>query len=181
MDPFALLGIERRFDVDLRAVERAHRHLSRVVHPDRQGSEPPGARAEALGRTASLNEAMRIVRDPLRRAETLLSLAGAARDGEGPMEQSFLASMLELREALEDAKDARNLSRVRALAETVLARAEATKAELTQAFRGADEKPAMLEVARARLAELRFFMRFAEEASLAEDVLSEGGGAPLEG
>ena len=35
MDPFATLGIARAFDVDLAAVEKMHRELSRALHPDR--------------------------------------------------------------------------------------------------------------------------------------------------
>ena len=35
VDPFATLGVPRRFDVDLAAVEKTHRELSRALHPDR--------------------------------------------------------------------------------------------------------------------------------------------------
>ena len=34
-DPFATLGLARAYDVDLRAVEKVHRDLSRALHPDR--------------------------------------------------------------------------------------------------------------------------------------------------
>src|SRR4029078_9285315 len=76
MDPFATLGIERRFDLDLRSIERTHRDLSRVTPPYRHSGAPPAHRAEALGRSVAINEAFRIVRDPIRRAEALFALAG---------------------------------------------------------------------------------------------------------
>ncbi len=40
MDPFATLGIEPRFDLDVRAVEARHRELSRTLHPDRYSGAP---------------------------------------------------------------------------------------------------------------------------------------------
>ena len=109
MDPFATLGIERRFDLDLRAVERTVRELSRIVHPDRQSDAPPSSRVHALGKSVEINEALRIVKDPVRRAEALLALAGVpVGDGKEPQPSgAFLMDILEQREALEDAKQAR--------------------------------------------------------------------------
>jgi len=34
-DPFAMLGVERRFDLDLKVLEKTHRELSRALHPDK--------------------------------------------------------------------------------------------------------------------------------------------------
>ena len=79
MDPFATLGIARAFDVDLAAVEKTHRELSRALHPDRYVGAPARASARAaLAKAVEVNEAWRVVRDPIRRAEALLALAGVA-------------------------------------------------------------------------------------------------------
>ena len=74
-DPFALLGAPRRYDLDLDAVEKSHRELSRALHPDKFTQAGASERKDALGKAADVNEAWRIVRDPLRRAEALFSLA----------------------------------------------------------------------------------------------------------
>src|SRR4051812_33029053 len=76
MDPFATLGIERRFDVDVDAVEKRHRELSRALHPDKYASAAPSERRASLSKAVEVNEAWRIVRDPIRRAEALFTLAG---------------------------------------------------------------------------------------------------------
>lgn len=34
-DPFEMLGVERRFDLDLKVLEKTHRELSRALHPDK--------------------------------------------------------------------------------------------------------------------------------------------------
>lgn len=174
MDPFAALGIERRFDVDLRAIEKTHRDLSRVAHPDRHGSAPPSSRAEALGKSVELNEAMRIVRDPIRRAEALFTLAGikVGETHEPKPSQSFLGDMLDQRESLEEAKDAKDLSRVRALAEGIEARASETEKVLAQAFASAGGDRTKLEQSVVHLGELRFYKRFLDEVSAIEDQLT---------
>ena len=79
MDPFATLGIERRYDIDLAAVEKRHRELSRALHPDRlrRRRRRPSA-SVALSKAVEVNEAWRIVRDPIPRAEALFTLAGIA-------------------------------------------------------------------------------------------------------
>ena len=51
MDPFAALGIPRRFDLDLKAVEKTHRDLSRALHPDKYvgaGASQAQARVQRL-------------------------------------------------------------------------------------------------------------------------------------
>lgn len=97
MDPFATLGIPRAFDIDVDAAERAHRELSRALHPDKFVAGGASERRAALGKAVEVNEAWRVVRDPIRRAEALLSLAGVVL-GEGhepKAETGFLMEMLE--------------------------------------------------------------------------------------
>ncbi len=67
-DPFDTLGVEPRFDLDLAALERRHRDLSRALHPDRYAGAPAAERRLALGRAIDANEALRVLKDPIRRA-----------------------------------------------------------------------------------------------------------------
>ncbi len=68
MDPFATLGIDPAFNIDLAAVEQRHRDLSRALHPDKFSGAPAAERRLALNRAIEVNEAWRAVRDPIRRA-----------------------------------------------------------------------------------------------------------------
>ena len=117
MDPFATLGIARTFDVDLAAVEKMHRELSRALHPDRYVGASPSERRAALAKAVEVNEAWRVVRDPIRRAEALLALggvvAGRRRAGAAKADPEFLMEMLEQREALAEAKASKDLEAVR--------------------------------------------------------------------
>ena len=76
MDPFATLGIARAATTSTsRRVEKTHRELSRALHPDGTSSAGASERRAALSKAVEVNEAWRIVRDPIRRAEALLALA----------------------------------------------------------------------------------------------------------
>ena len=168
MDPFATLGIAPSFDVDLAAVEQTHRELSRALHPDKYVRAGPSERREALSRAVEVNEAWRVVRDPIRRAEALLALGGVtvAEDRARPADPEFLMEMLEQREALSEAIAAKDRDGVAKLAAGVRARAESAERAVAGAF-AAKAAEAVVE----RLGELRFFRRFLDEVSAVEDEL----------
>jgi len=169
MDPFATLGIARAFDVDLADVEKTHRELSRALHPDRYVGAGASERREALAKAVEANEAWRIVRDPIRRAEALLRLRGVevGEAAEPKADPEFLMEMLELREALAEARRARDLPGVRRMAALVEARSRDAERAFAAAFEGG-ETPAAI----GKLGELRFYRRFLEEVSAIEDELA---------
>jgi molecular chaperone HscB len=75
-DYFAAFGLERRLTLDPAALQRTFYDLSRQYHPDRFGTRPPPERQRALDFTALLNDAYRVLRDSVQRAEYLLKLEG---------------------------------------------------------------------------------------------------------
>ena len=77
-------GCRARYAVDLAAAEAAYKELSRQVHPDRFATADPRARRASLARTVQLNEAWRTLKDPVRRAEYLLTRAGIDIGGKQP-------------------------------------------------------------------------------------------------
>lgn len=101
-DPFALLGLEPRFDLGVGEIDRAWLARSARAHPDRAGD--PVQAAEAVRAAAILNEARQILRDPFRRAEALLDRRTTpAPRREASLPPEFLSEMMERRERLEDA------------------------------------------------------------------------------
>jgi molecular chaperone HscB len=170
MDPFATLGIARAFDVDLPAVEKVHRELSRALHPDRYVGAPPSERRASLGKAVEVNEAWRIVRDPIRRADALLALAGVrvGEEAEGQKASpEFLMDMLEQRESLSDAKRAKDLESVRRMAAAIEERARGVERALAEGFARGQAK----ELA-GKVGELKYYRRFLDEVSAIEDELA---------
>jgi molecular chaperone HscB len=172
MDPFATLGIARAFDVDLAAVEKVHRELSRALHPDKYVGSPPSERRASLGKAVEVNEAWRIVRDPIRRAEALLALSGVlVVEGEGPRstaDPAFLMEMLEQREALAEAKQSKDIEAVRRMAAAIEERARDVERALAAGFARGEAKSLVEKVG-----ELKFYRRFLDEVSAIEDATQD--------
>lgn len=168
-DPFELLGVARRFTLDRAALEQRHRDLSRALHPDRFVQAPPGERRIALERAVAVNEAFRALRDPLTRAEALLAAHGLRLGDADRPAPALLMEVMELREALDDAR--RSPERVSALLAQVRARSAAEEALLAAAFDGGSAAPGEAALGRARdaVVRLKYFRRFEEEADAALD------------
>ena len=169
VDPFATLGLSRRYAVDLAAVEKTHRELSRALHPDRFVNAGASERRAALSKAVEVNEAWRVVRDPIRRAEALLELAGAAVGEEraSATDPEFLMEMLEQREALAEAKQAKDLARIHAMAKAIEERSGAVERALGEGFARGEAASLV-----SKLGELRFYRRFLDEVSAIEDELA---------
>jgi len=143
-------------------VEKRHRELSRALHPDRYASATASERRAALTKAADVNEAWRIVRDPIRRAEALLILRNVpvGEDKEPKPSPALLMEMMEARETLAEVKiDKRKLE---TFASEIHARMSRVEEELGHALRESDD------AALAKLGELRFVHRLVGEA---EDAL----------
>src|SRR5919106_3288880 len=115
---FQLFGLSTRYRVDLDALDVAYRKLQTEVHPDRFASAGDAERRIALQASARVNEAYRTLKDPVQRAQYLLSLNGIDAVGETdtqlPLE--FLERQLERREEASEAlaaEDERALSSLR--------------------------------------------------------------------
>ncbi len=105
-DPFALLGLPRRFALDPKEADTALLRASARWHPDRFALAPEAERLAAEDRMAALNEAHRVIADPWSRAEALLRLEGLPLETGTDLRSSpeFLMEMMELKEEAEEAR-----------------------------------------------------------------------------
>jgi molecular chaperone HscB len=169
-DHFAVLGVARRYEVDLGEVEARYKELSRKVHPDRFAKADPRARRASLQRTVQLNEAWRTLKDPVRRAEYLLSLGGmkVASEEDRTVPPALLMETLERREELAEARLGGDDAKVRRLGEATRARV----AEIMRAIAAGFEAGQLEEVAQALVA-LRYERRFLDEVAVHEESREE--------
>jgi len=110
-DYFTVFGLPRKLTVDADALQRRFYELSREHHPDFQQGTDAVRQAEALARSALVNRAYRALRDPLPRVEYLIALEEGREVREGASEKpkaprELLQEMLEVQEALEEARAA---------------------------------------------------------------------------
>ncbi len=158
MDHFARLGVPAALDVDAAALDRAYFALQRQWHPDRFVSRPPEERARASSEAASLNEAYRTLKDPLRRAFYMAERAGVEMPGDGKTidDPELLMEAMEAREALHDAGTPEAVDALAAEARQSVQKALAGLPSLFLANDRAAIRKALLR--------LRYLDKFAEEA-----------------
>ena len=171
-DPFELLGIPARYDLDLAELAARQRDLSRALHPDRYAGRGASERRQALGKAIEVNEAARLLKDPVKRAELLLERQGVAV-GEGVERQvpgDFLMEIMELREQLGELRRARDVTGVEALCARVATRQRQVTERLETGFRellaaaSGAKSHALGEQLLPLVAELRYYARFFVEA-----------------
>lgn len=101
-DPFTVFGVSRSLDLDARALERRYLVLSRACHPDLLRSQETGDCLAVLQRSAEINDAWKILRDPWLRARALLEAASpGVLERNKKLDPAFLADALELAEEVE--------------------------------------------------------------------------------
>jgi molecular chaperone HscB len=179
-DPFDLFDVDPAYDLDLGELERRHRDLSRALHPDRYAGRPAAERRQALGKSIEVNDAWRVLRDPVRRAEALMARLGAPvqETGAPPTDEELLMEMLELREELSNARQQRDPEAVIRVSGKVRQRQARLTDSMAADFRaaldkevGSAEDRGTLDALLRKLAELRYYRKFLEDAAVVEDEL----------
>jgi molecular chaperone HscB len=158
LDPFAALGVPRRFDLDVTELEARHRELSRKLHPDRFAKAPPRERLLSLQASTTLNQALKTLKAPMSRAQALLELDGLTIGEQDRAPDELLMEIMELRERLDDAKAANDEQAVAAMVKDVGARREAVVADIASGFASGGDRQAIKE----KLIEVRYLDRFLE-------------------
>jgi len=188
-DYFRVLGVPWEFAIDLEALERRYKETTKILHPDRFARADPRARRASLERSVQLNEAWRTLKDPVRRAEYLLSLhgvdigemaaSGRPQSGERatlPVPQVLLMEVMELREGLAEAQANKALREVDALIAKVRSRLEKVMGDVAEGFVAS---PPDLGTVAARLVTVRYYRRFLDGARLISEAISNDQGKGL--
>ena len=171
MNPFELLGLPARFDLSKEQVEGAYRELQRALHPDKFVHASATERRMSLSKAIEVNEAYRVLRDELSRADALLRTLGreSRKEGTGG-DPAFLMEVMELREALSEARTARDAQAVAKLAASVNQTRAQTLAMVKEAFaqvKAGDDKT--LSLLDEKLGRLRYYARFLDEVESIQD------------
>ena len=115
MDPFDLFEIPPTFDIDEEDLHCRFLQATAENHPDRY--DDPVQQADAADRSALINEAYVVLKDPERRANALIArLGGPAKEDDKSLPPDLLMEMMEIRERLEDAQASGDAEKQRELA-----------------------------------------------------------------
>jgi len=157
---FELFGFQVRFAIDEAALDRVYRDLQRAIHPDRFAGEGDAQKRLALQASARANEAYKTLRDPVTRAEYLLSLRGIdpASPSQSAMPVEFLTRQLERREVAEQAQSTHDIRALRALIDEVRDEAGELGVEVARLLDRGDARDAAM-----RVREWRFLAKLADD------------------
>ncbi len=105
---FELFGLPNQFHIDLGELSERYRDLQKVVHPDRFANAGDQEKRIAMQGATLINEAYQSLKNPLKRAQYMLSLKGVNADGENltTSDGDFLMQQMQLREDLAEIPEA---------------------------------------------------------------------------
>ncbi|AAN55307.1 co-chaperone HscB [Shewanella oneidensis MR-1] len=172
MNYFELFKFPPTFDIDTAVLADRYRELQRAVHPDKFANDTEQQRLLSVQRTAQVNDGYQTLKDPIRRAEHMLSLRGIDLSHETTTvkDTAFLMQQMEWREALEDIRESiDHQAIINELYDSFAAyRLKLTKLLAAQLSSGSDED-ALLAADQVR--KLKFMAKLQDELTRIEDAL----------
>lgn len=116
-DHFSLFELPRVFRLDATLLDQRYREIQARVHPDKFAHAGDAERRLSLQWATKVNEAYHALKRPLSRAQYLLHLAGHEIGAENntAMPPEFLMEQMEWREAVAEARLAREYSELEQL------------------------------------------------------------------
>ena len=106
MDYFQIFGIENKFNLDLKGLSERYQTIQKNVHPDKFARGSSQEQMLAVKKSTLVNDAYQTLKNPLKRAEYMLTLRGVEQPSEQASfsDNEFLMRQMELREMLAEIK-----------------------------------------------------------------------------
>lgn len=143
LNAFALFGIEPSFSVNLNTLESAYIALSAKWHPDQNPRASSREKLERTLKTAEINDAYDVLKDPLRRGYHLLSILAPDLNADREKtirDPELLVEAMDDQEALDEMTTA---AEVAAFIKHASGKANATLDKIQSAFDQQDFESAM--------------------------------------
>jgi molecular chaperone HscB len=168
-NPFSLLNMPMKFDVDAKALHRAFVAQSAANHPDR--FVDPLDQADAADRSAAINKAYLTLKNTFDRAAAMIALLAEKPIADTKqLPANLLMEMMEIREELEDAQASQNQAELDRLKQWADDQEKVYMQTIAAALNEAVDLPAAdrsesLNKATEQLNALRYIQRMLEEFS----------------
>jgi molecular chaperone HscB len=109
LDHFVLFDLPRKLWIEMELLEQKFLQLSWKLHPDNFVNASAEEQERSLKRSSEVNDAYRVLRDPVARVEYLLEIEGARKEGEHKQQAppELLEEVFELNESLDELRDAK--------------------------------------------------------------------------
>jgi molecular chaperone HscB len=161
-NPFELLGVDKRFDLDEQALHQAFLRATAQAHPDR--ATDPDEQMALARRAAAINAAYEQLKEPARRAEALVRLhGGPTASDDKSLPDGLLMEMLEIREQMDQAQSEHDQARLNELRTWAQDQRMAYLQHIGQALSNPSPTAQQLAEARTQLNALRYIDRMIEQ------------------
>ena len=136
MNYFELFGLNPQFSIDLSKLESNYRAIQATSHPDRFVTCTSAEKLQSMQTATLANEAYLSLKSPALRASYLLDLQGidAVHETNTHMPHDFLMQQMEWREAMDDAKHAKDVLALENLLAEMQAEAKQLQENLADLF-----------------------------------------------
>lgn len=152
---FSLFELSEIFDIDVKVLEKKYFELQRNFHPDKFTGRSDKEKIAAIHKASEINEGYKVLKNPLSRAEYLLSLLGIS---DIKPSQELLMEALEQREELSTAE---NYEDIKTIENKNNESRNTILSEISQRFLDGDFKTASQLTIK-----LKYLEKFAEEIRL---------------
>ena len=168
-NPFALFDLPVAFQVDSALLNERYLALQKSLHPDNFSAASAQEQRLAMQKSAEINDALRILKDPIARADSIIALNTGEQ--ENPEEKSnkdigFLMQQMEWRETLENIENRKDTDELTAFTKKIDQIRHAILSELSTVL--AEQQ---WDIARAITDKLRFIKKLQTEIERVEETL----------
>ena len=168
-NPFALFDLPVAFQVDSALLNERYLALQKSLHPDNFSATSAQEQRLAIQKSAEINDALRILKDPIARADSIIAINTG--ETENPEEKSnkdigFLMQQMEWRETLENIENRKDTDELTAFAQEINQIRHAILSELSTAL-----TEQQWDIARAITDKLRFIKKLQAEIERVEETL----------
>ena len=168
-NPFALFDLPVAFQVDSALLNERYLALQKSLHPDNFSAASAQEQRLAIQKSAEINDALRILKDPITRADSIIAINTG--ETENPEEKSskdigFLMQQMEWRETLENIENCKDTDELTAFTQEINQIRHAILTELSTALDAQH-----WDIARAITDKLRFIKKLQAEIERVEETL----------
>ena len=110
LDYFSIFGLPKKLWIEMDGLEKKFLQLSWKLHPDNFVNASETERELSLKQSSELNDAYRVLRDPIARVEYLLGIENMRKEGEHKQQAppELLEEVFELNESLDELREAKS-------------------------------------------------------------------------
>ena len=168
-NPFALFDLPVVFQVDSALLNERYLALQKSLHPDNFSAASAQEQRLAIQKSAEINDALRILKDPITRADSIIAINTG--ETENPEEKSnkdidFLMQQMEWRETLENIENRKDTDELTAFTQEINQIRHAILSKLSTAL-----DAQQWDIARAITDKLRFIKKLQAEIERVEETL----------